>query len=112
MKALLVEAVIQHHIEASGHGDDHLMQILVCVRTAIRTPWHIIGVIDPLDVEGNVIGALDKSQIAPWVADLGQLNDIAVSERVHEGTRGHLRLESSGGWQLGPLINSVAITGS
>jgi hypothetical protein len=44
---------------------------LVCVTPPLGSTRHVIEVIDTLDVEGDVVGAFDKSQIAPPILDFG-----------------------------------------
>ncbi len=41
---------------------------------AFRIDRNVIEIIDPRDVKGDVIAALDKGQIAPWVVDLRQVD--------------------------------------
>ena len=48
MKAPLVAAVVQHHVEAAGHGDDELVQGLVRMPPALRAAGHVVEVIDAL----------------------------------------------------------------
>lgn len=48
------------------------------VPPALGTATHIVLVINPFDVEWDVLPALDKCQLPAWVADLGQVNDPAV----------------------------------
>ena len=78
MEAPLVAAVVQHHVEAVGHGDDELVHGLVRMPPALRAAGHVEEVIDALDGKGDMAAPLDKGQIAPWVVDLGQVDEAAV----------------------------------
>lgn len=77
----LVLAVVDDDVEAAGHGDDELLQFLVGMPAALRPAWHVVKVIDALDVEGNVAAALDEGEVAAGVLDLRQVDDFAVGDR-------------------------------
>lgn len=78
MKALLFVAVINDNIEASGHGDNQLMQIFMSMPAPCRTTWHIVEVIDTLNVKGDMIVAFDECQISLCIRDFRQFHDLAV----------------------------------
>ena len=83
MKALFLLAVIQDHIKTSRKRDDELMQILVCVATAVGSAGNVVKIINPLDVKGHMPPALDESKIASWITDFGEVNNPAVGQ-THE----------------------------
>lgn len=80
METLGLLAVVQNYIKTTRHRNNELMQVLVRMRAPIGPPRHIVQVVDPLDVEGDVVPALYEGQVAPWISDLGQLYDFAVSQ--------------------------------
>ncbi|GAB6048807.1 hypothetical protein JCM19379_26390 [Methyloparacoccus murrellii] len=75
MEALLLAPVVQHHVEAAGHGHDQLMQCLVRMPPAFRATGHIVEVIDAPDVEGDVAAAFDEGEraMAASIAGLSSL---------------------------------------
>ena len=69
MKFFALPSVVQGDIKATRHRNNDLMQILVSMRPAIGTAWNIVGVINPLDIEWDVIAPLDEGKIASRVRD-------------------------------------------
>ncbi len=55
MNALLVLPVVQHHIKTARHGNDELLQPLMRVATTFRTPWHVIQIVDTLNIKGDMV---------------------------------------------------------
>ena len=76
MHALLVLAIVQHHVKAAGHGNDELMQPLVGMPTALCPTGHVVKVIDALDVKGDVAATLDEGQVAAGIRDLGERHHL------------------------------------
>ena len=64
---LLVVAVIKDDIKTPGRGNNELVQGLVRQTAAVRTARDVVKAVDPIDIEGNMPGVLDESQIAARV---------------------------------------------
>ena len=47
--------------------------------TAFGIDGDIVEIVDPRDIEGDMIASFDKSQITAWVLDLWQVNDLNVA---------------------------------
>ena len=71
MEALLARPVVQHHVGASGHGDDQLVECLVPVPTPLSSTGYVIEVVHTLDVERDMSATLDEGQVSPRAGDLG-----------------------------------------
>lgn len=67
MKPLFFTAVIEDHIETPGHGNNQLLQSLVCVAAPFRPARDIIEVVDAANVERDMIATFDKGEITPRV---------------------------------------------
>lgn len=78
MHPFFVLAVIEHYIEAPRHGNNELMQSLMGVSSTLRTPWHVIKIVDALNVKWYVMTALYKSEIPARILNLGKINNFAV----------------------------------
>ena len=78
METFFVESIVEHYIKTARHGDDDLMKILVRVGTAIGAARNVIGVVDPLDLERDVVTSLDEGEVASRVADLRKVEKFAV----------------------------------
>jgi hypothetical protein len=70
MKSLLVKPVVQDHVEAARHRDDHLMQVFMGMGSAVGPPRNVVGVVDPLDLKRKMISYLDKLQVTTSILDL------------------------------------------
>jgi len=79
MKPFFLRAIIQNDIKAAGHGDNQLMQILVCMAAPFRPAGRVVKVINPLDLKGHMPPPLNKSQVAARISDLWQINNFAIS---------------------------------
>lgn len=73
----VLRAVVQDHVETSGHGDKELVQLPVCVAASFRPAGHVIKIVDPLDFEGYVSIPFDKGQIAAPIGNLGKIDNSA-----------------------------------
>lgn len=78
MEPLLFLPVIYHHIETAGHGNEKLMAFLQRVPGPIRATRYVVKVEDTLDGERDVPIPLDKRQVASWVGNFGQINDVTL----------------------------------
>lgn len=81
MEALFVEPVIQQEIEAAGHADYKLVQVFMRMFTTVSAAWHVIQIVDPLDVKGDMIAPFDKGQVASGICHLGQVHNVAIIQR-------------------------------
>jgi len=72
MKALFFRAVIEYNVKTSGHRNDQLLKLLVCMPTTIGAARHIVEVIDPLDCEWDVSIPFNKCEVSSRVTNLGQ----------------------------------------
>ena len=77
VKPLRLESIVKHHIEAARHGNDQLLQTLVSVRTPIGTTGNVIRVIDSLNVERDMMVALNKGQISPGIRNFRKVDQAA-----------------------------------
>ena len=77
MKSFLLLTVIQDHIETARHGNDELMQTLVCVSAALGPARNVVEIIDPLDLKGHVSLPFNKGEIASWIIDFGEVDNPA-----------------------------------
>ena len=82
MKSLFLFAVINHHIEAAGHGDEKLVALFQRMARAVGAAGHVIKVEDPFDGERNMALAFDESQVSAWINDFRQIDDLALFQ-VH-----------------------------
>lgn len=48
---------------------------------ALGTARHIVEIVYPLYRKGNVIAPFDEGQVAPWIRDLGKIDNIALLDR-------------------------------
>ncbi|MFO1263881.1 MAG: hypothetical protein U1E84_11175 [Rhodoferax sp.] len=46
--------------------------------TSLRPAGDIVKVVNPLNIKRDVYATLNKSQIASWIMDLGQVNHLAT----------------------------------
>lgn len=83
MNPLLFFSVIDHDVEAAGHGDDELMACFESVTAAISAARNIIEVKNTFYIKWNVTVAFDESEIAARVGDFGEINNAAVFD-CHE----------------------------
>jgi hypothetical protein len=77
-EALLVLAVVDAHVEGAGGGDDERLQVAVRVPAARGPARHVVEVVDPRDVERDVVVALDERQVAARVGHARQVDDPAA----------------------------------
>src|SRR5262249_39661543 len=91
VESLSAVAVVEHDVEAAGHGDQQLVQGFVGVPAPPGPPGDVVEVVHPADVERDVDDALDECQVAPRVGDLGQLDDVTPVQRrgTHRPGRTH-----------------------
>ena len=83
MKTFFLRAIVQNDVKTSGHGDDQLVQILVCVAATLGAAGNIVDVIDALNLERYMPAALNESKIASRIVDYGKVNEPAFRE-THE----------------------------
>src|SRR5690606_3096139 len=67
-------SVVDLHPETAGQGEDDLFQFPMRMPAAFGVYRNVVEVIDAGNLERDVIAALDKSQIAPRIVDLGKLD--------------------------------------
>ena len=65
-------AVVYFHSKTARQCEDHLLQLLVGMATALGVDRHIVKVVDTCDIEWDVIATFHKSQITARVPDLAQ----------------------------------------
>lgn len=73
MHSLLINAIVQQYIKTTRHGDDELMKCFVSMSTAFRTAWHVVEIINTLDIKWNLIPAFDKSQVPSDICNFGEV---------------------------------------
>ena len=81
METPFLFAVVKHNVETPRHGNDQLPQGFVRMPAPLRAPWHVVKVIHALNVERDVLTALDEGQIASGIGDFGQINEITTVYR-------------------------------
>ena len=59
------------------------MQLPVGMGPAIRAPGNVISVVDSLDIEGDMMFALDESEVPPRLRDLRERDKAAFRKFVH-----------------------------
>ena len=82
-----LSAVIQDDIEAPVDRDEELLQCAVPVCAAVRAVRDVPDVVDPSDVERDVLVAFDEAQVSSGSENLGtsttrQSATLTVSFRV------------------------------
>ena len=82
MEASLLLAIVKHDIEAARHRHDQLLQALVRMPAALGAAGNVIQVVDALDLERNMLAALDEGEVATRVGDLGEVDEVAVTHRI------------------------------
>ena len=83
MDALLGSTIVKLNIKASRHRNNELMQSLMCMASSLGTARNVIQVVDPANIERNMVAALDKGQIAARVLNLGKIDDPAEINAIH-----------------------------
>jgi hypothetical protein len=78
MKTLLLRAIVQDHIEASRKRNNKLVQIFVSMAAALGSARNVVKIINTLDVKGDMASPLNECEVAPWVADFGEVNSPAL----------------------------------
>lgn len=80
MKTFFRCSVVQNNVKTSRHCYDELVEILVCMFSALCPPGDVIEVVNPFDIERNFLSTLHKGQAPAAVADPGKINDFAFIE--------------------------------
>ena len=91
MERLPFESVVQMDVETARHGHHQLVQPLVGMPRPVRPAGHVVEVIDPPDLERDVLPALDESQVAARFAHDRQVDHADVLQwviRRHHWVRG------------------------
>lgn len=70
--------IINSNIKTTGQANYELVQVVVGMGTTTFLGWNIVKVKNTFYVEGDVIIALDKRQVTPWVIDFWQGNNLTV----------------------------------
>lgn len=78
MESSLLLAIIEDHIEATRHGNDKLVQNLVCVPAALGSAGYIVKIINALDFKRYMSSAFNEGEIASWITDLGEIDNPAA----------------------------------
>ncbi len=73
-------SVVKHDVKCPRHCNDKLMEVFVGMPASLRTARHVVKVIGALDVEWNMIAALDKSEISSRIGDLRKIYYAASIE--------------------------------
>ena len=69
-------AVVDLHTKTTRQRKDNLFQLSMCMTTAFCIDGDIVEIVDPRDIEWDMIVTLYKSQITAWVLNLWQVNDL------------------------------------
>jgi hypothetical protein len=80
MDALFFDAVVQHYIKTTRHGDDQLMQSFVRMPTSLCTARHVVKIVNPTDIEWDVLTAFNKREITARVRDFREINQVAIGK--------------------------------
>src|SRR5262249_49714954 len=88
VKGPLAIAVVELDVEAAGDRDHELLQPAMGMAAAHAAPWHVIDVVDALDVERDVAPALDEGQIPSSILDFRQVVQPASDHRHYEPPSG------------------------
>ena len=80
VESLCYVTVVQRDIKATAHSDKQLLQFSMAVFAPRGTRCYVVKVIDALDLEGNMITALNKAKAASRVSDLRELYEPASVE--------------------------------
>ncbi len=81
MEDRLLTTVVQMNVERAGHRHDELLQSLVSVRPTLGAARHVVEVVNPLDVEGDMALSFDEGQVAARILNSWQIDDPAVTQR-------------------------------
>jgi hypothetical protein len=73
-----VPAIVNDDIEASGHGDENLMQRLVRVSRPRSAAGNVIELVYPGDLERDMARALDEGQVASRLGNFGEIDQPAT----------------------------------
>jgi spore germination protein YaaH len=79
MESFLLLAVVQNHIETTRHCNDKLVQTLVRVPAALGSTGNIVKIINALDLKGYMSPTFNVGEIAPWVTDFGEVDNLAFT---------------------------------
>ena len=71
MVALAIESIVQHDVEAAGHGNDELGQRQMGMPAPFRAARHVVQVVHATDVERNLAAAFHEGQVARGSWTLG-----------------------------------------
>src|SRR4051794_38257481 len=76
-------AVVDRDVEAARHRDEHLRRRLQRVTRAGGASGDVVEIEDALEVEVDVVAALDEREISTWVRDDRKLDEPAVIDARH-----------------------------
>ncbi len=94
MEASLFSAIVQRHIEAARHGNNHLFQLFVSMARTLSPTGHIIKVINATYVKRNVSPALNECQVSSTVLDFRETDKVIIVQGPSPVVSGRLRLIS------------------
>jgi hypothetical protein len=78
MESLFVTAVVEHDVESAGDGNDELIEVFVRMASPLGASRDIVEIVDALDVKGDVVATLNKSEVPPRVRDFRQIDESAA----------------------------------
>ena len=67
----LSKTIVQNDVKAAGGCNNELMTLFQRMASAALTPWNIIKIKNPFDLERDVAGSFNESQVPAFVQDLG-----------------------------------------
>lgn len=82
MESSFFSSVIENHVKTAGHGNQELLQRLMRMSASLGAAGHVIEIVDPPDIERNVLAALNEREIAPRIMDRRKLNKRTRLETV------------------------------
>ena len=74
MNPTFLDAIVKNDIKATGNGDEKLVTVHEGMSTPVNSSRNIVKIKHPFYVKRHVASALDESEVAPLVGDLGKVN--------------------------------------
>ena len=75
--ALPLSSVVEGHMERAAQRYHQLLEPLMRMSATALAARHVVDSIGTLDVERNILQTLSHGQVAAWVANLWQVDDLS-----------------------------------
>ena len=79
-------AIIKHDIETSRQGNEKLLKFFIGMAAAYFSARNIVDPVYPLNDKRHGAARFDEGEVAPFIRDLGKLNDSRVVNSIHGST--------------------------